>query len=124
MPNIKIIGLTVVILLVLACGAYWKIWNTAYDAGKNEYLAEYGEALKEEQRKNSKRLSQIIAERNLSREKVIKLNEIISNPTPQAPTVIEIIKYQPSTKCTFDDEFKRLLNQSWKDGITPNTETN
>lgn len=116
MSNIKMIGFSV--LIVLAYGAYWKLWDTAYKAGMDFQLAETGKALKEEQRKNSERLNQVINERNSSRDKVIELNEIIKNPTPVSPTIVEIIKYKPVDECIFDDEFKRLLNQSWEDGFT------
>jgi hypothetical protein len=109
------------VLIVLAYGVYWKLWDTAYKAGMDFQLAEAGKVLKEEQRKNADRLNQLISERNSSRNKVIELNEIIKNPTPVSPTVIEIVKYKPADKCIFDDEFKRLLNQSWEDGFAPVT---
>lgn len=96
-------------------------WKLGYRSGENFQLAEAGKILKEEQRKNADRLNQAISERNASRDKVIELNEIIKNPTPVSPTIVEIIKYEPADRCVFDDEFKRLLNQSWEDGFAPVT---
>jgi hypothetical protein len=122
MLNIKIAGALLAIALLF--GAYCKLWNTAYQAGIDNCVAKSVIHLAEQDTKNANLLSKVIDERNLSRNKVIQLNEIINDPTPIAPTVTEIIKYKPAVNCKFDDEFKRLLNESWQNGFTRDTRFN
>jgi hypothetical protein len=111
----------VALAVLLLYGAYWKLWDTAYEAGKSSCESEAADVLREEVNNSTKRLSEVLAQRNQSRNKIVELNEIIKNPTPVAPTVTEIIKYRPAVSCKFDSEFKRLLNKSWQDGYSPST---
>jgi hypothetical protein len=119
MFKVKIAAVFLVGLLLY--GAYWKLWDTAYEAGKTSCKADAAEVFEKQVDSSTERLAQVLAQRDNSRKRVIELNEIIKNPTPVAPTVTEIIKYRPAVSCKFGNEFKRLLNKSWQDGHSPST---